>query len=85
MFLTMSTIFRATLFTLDKLQMVCDQILTEERLRLSEASSNHIDRCKEQNAFRVLSQRCRSYMNSVEIMQNRAGKLIELVSILWNT
>jgi hypothetical protein len=75
--LTMMAIFKATLATLEKLQVIGNAILTKEMAKDVKAVPE-MER-KELQSLAILSQRCQSYMNSVEIMQNRAAKLIQLV------
>jgi len=84
MFLTMTTIFKATITSLDKLQSIGDSIRQSESE--SESSSDQEyqvvplqDSFQELEALATLSQNCHSYLASVEVMQNRAAKLIDLV------
>jgi hypothetical protein len=80
MLLTMITIFKATIASLDQLQSIGDTIQQSERSSKQEYQGvPSQDSCQELEALASLSQNCRSYMASVEVMQNRAAKLIDLV------
>ena len=82
MFLTMTTIFKATITSLGKLQSIGDSIRQSESENSSDQEYQVVplqDSFQELEALATLCQNCHSYLASVEVMQNRAAKLIDLV------
>jgi hypothetical protein len=76
--LMITTIMTATMTTIETLKVVCQDIDRKSELTSIECNLN-----PEVQALASLAQKCHSYKESVEVMQNRVGKLIDLVSRMW--
>lgn len=62
----MTTILKATLAILTRLEVIGKRLMKKGKLQ-------------ELRALSACSFRCQSYMTSVDVMQNRVSKLIDLV------
>lgn len=82
--LTITTIMTATMTTIEALKVVCQDIDQKSvQAKTSDLTSIECNFNPEVQALASLAQKCHSYKDSVEVMQNRVGKLIDLVSRMW--
>lgn len=79
--LMITTIMTATMTTIETLKVVCQDI--DGKAKASDLTSIECNLNPEVQALASLAQKCHSYKESVEVMQNRVGKLIDLVSRMW--
>jgi hypothetical protein len=82
--LMITTIMTATITTIEALKVVCQDIDQKSvQAKTSDLTSIECNLNPEVQALASLAQKCHSYKDSVEVMQNRVGKLIDLVSRMW--
>lgn len=81
MLLTMTAVFKATLATVKRLEAIGAEIQAAETVTVLKAAAGNALKTqrKELQSLAMLAEQCQSHMNSVEIMANRVGKLIDLV------
>ena len=74
-----TTIMTASITTIEKLEVICEDMKKRCEPNMTGVEYN-ANPSPELQTLASLEQKCRSYRDSVEVMQNRVGKLIDLVS-----
>ena len=72
----------ASITTIEKLEVICEDMKKRSEPKATNMTGVECNASPspELQTLASLEQKCRSYKDSVEVMQNRVGKLIDLVS-----